>query len=136
MSCLACTRTPMHYGPAARRGSSIEADAVSGAEDNISSPIRVSPDRREPRVVKHSPRYQESSDDNRLSAKERLYVSKNAIGTCTCTIHVYRHTTCTSTCIGNTHTIKLGGGSCEVYLVSNVEGREKIERSLVVLCDH
>ena len=61
----------------------------SGTEDNvhISSPIRVSPERREPRVVQRSPRCEE---DGRLSAKERLYVSKNAIGKytneelCTC----------------------------------------------------
>ena len=68
-----------------RKGSSTDGDGVSeasGTEDNahISSPIRVSPDRREPRVVKRSPRHPEGKDDSRLSAKERLYVSKNAIG--------------------------------------------------------
>lgn len=63
-------------------GSPADGDALSegsGTEDNvhISSPIRVSPERREPRVVQRSPRCEE---DGRLSAKERLYVSKNAIG--------------------------------------------------------
>jgi hypothetical protein len=62
-----------------------DCGAVSGTSegegDHISSPIRVSPHRREPRVVKHSPRHTQGKDYSRLSAKERLYVSKNTIGT-------------------------------------------------------
>ena len=48
---------------------------------HISSPIRVSPARREARVVHHRPRHPYRKEDSRLSAKERLYVSKYAIGT-------------------------------------------------------
>ena len=49
----------------------------SGA--HISSPIRVSPDRKRPRV-KSSPRHKDHGKDKKLSVKERLYVSKNTIG--------------------------------------------------------
>lgn len=69
------TYTKRHEGSPTDGGALSEG---SGTEDNvhISSPIRVSPERREPRVVQRSPRCEE---DGRLSAKERLYVSKNAI---------------------------------------------------------
>ena len=49
-----------------------------GHEEHISSPIRVSPEREKQRVVKRSSH--KSSKESRLSAKERLYVSKNTIG--------------------------------------------------------
>ena len=56
-----------------------------GHESHIRSPIRVSPERRERRVVKRSGK-SGSTGESRLSAKERLYVSKNTIGAYLCSV--------------------------------------------------
>jgi hypothetical protein len=69
-----------------------EEEASGDGEDkgdvHISSPIRVSPDRKKSRV-KCSPRQKEQEkDETKLSVKERLYVSRNAIG------NAFTHVTC------------------------------------------
>ncbi|CAI8023050.1 hypothetical protein GBAR_LOCUS13491 [Geodia barretti] len=55
-------------------------DGEDKGDVHISSPIRVSPHRKKSRI-KCSPRQKEQGkDETKLSVKERLYVSKNAIG--------------------------------------------------------
>ena len=76
-----------------------KADSGASHDESlhIRSPIRVSPDRREPRVLKRSPHHSDQgTNGSRLPAKERLYVSKNTIGKgndhCLKYIHVLGYT--------------------------------------------
>ena len=88
-----------------------------GGDEHISSPIRVSPDRRE---SKRSPRHAQGKDYSRLPAKERLFVSKNAIGNCLflCASHVNisvkgaRKWTWLSNCMHGSWTIHIFPRTC------------------------